>query len=561
MADLNRFTIRLRLLTLVACLLAFSAALGTFALDRMHRVDDLSQELADRWLVSTKSIATAEVAVVDAQKRFLRRLLTSGVEGTAEARGFADAAEHAEAALAAYRTHIASETEQKLFDEVMRLWQAYRAATAAAFGQRDAAEAGRGSAPDFREAERLNHRIEETIDRLLAFEVAGGKAAAERADAIFTRSQRWTIGAILFAVLAGFAGATLVVRSITAGIRAVSMPMSDLARGDLDAEIPYRGRKTELGIVADALHAFKLALIDKRAADEAAARDAEAKLLRANRLDDLTRRFEDQVGRLSQLLSASATEMEATAQSMSAIAEETDRQAVAVAAASEQASTNVHTVAGASEELAASIHEIAGRVAQSAEMAARAVEQANRTDATVRDLATAGEKIGSVLELITSIARQTNLLALNATIEAARAGDAGKGFAVVATEVKNLAGQTATATEEIAGQIGAIQSTTRSAVEAIQGIGATIEQISQIAAAIASAVEQQRAATEEISRNVQEAARGTQEVTSNIAGVKQASADAGAAASQVLSAAGGLAEQSETLNDEVRTFIDGVRAA
>ena len=559
MIDLNRFTIKLRLLAVVAFLVTLTGILGAVALHRMHQIDALSQELADRWLISTRSVAAAEVAIVDAQKRFLSRLLTSGAEGAEEERAFAADVDHAEKALAAYAAHIASEFEQQLFDQVMVLWRDYRSVTGAALAERR--NAATAPVTDVREAGRLNTRMEELLERLMAFEVAGGQAAAHEADEIYEASRGWMIAAIAVSVLVGFGAALIVIRSITSGIRAVSMPMTRLSEGDLDAEIPYRGQKTELGIGANALHSFKLALIEKRRADEAAALEAARKLERAKRLDELTNRFESQVGRLSQLLSSSATEMEATAQSMSAIAEETDRQAVAVAGASEQTSANVQTVAGASEELSASIHEIANRVAQSAEMAARAVDEAQRTNATVRDLAAASERIGSVLELISSIASQTNLLALNATIEAARAGDAGKGFAVVATEVKNLASQTAKATEEIAGQIGAIQTTTHTAVGAIQGIGKTIDQISEIATAIASAVEEQRAATGEIARNVQEAARGTQEVTNNIAGVKQASMDAGAAATQVLTAAGGLAEQSETLNEEVRAFISGVKAA
>src|SRR5690606_8403400 len=156
---------------------------------------------------------------------------------------------------------------------------------------------------------------------------------------------------------------------------------------------------------------------------------------------------------------------------------------------------------------------------------------------------------------------QTNLLALNATIEAARAGEAGKGFAVVASEVKNLANETAKATDEITGQIAGIQQATRDAVDAIQAIGETIGRINEIATTIASAVEEQGAATQEIARNVQQAAAGTQEVSSNIAGVTQAAGDTGSAASQMLAASGELARQGDVLSDEVGKFLQAVRAA
>jgi methyl-accepting chemotaxis protein len=194
-------------------------------------------------------------------------------------------------------------------------------------------------------------------------------------------------------------------------------------------------------------------------------------------------------------------------------------------------------------------------------MTAKAVSDAQRTDAIVRALAEGAQKIGDVVGLITSIAGQTNLLALNATIEAARAGDAGKGFAVVASEVKSLANQTGRATEEIAAQITQIQNATKEAVEAIRGIAETIEQVSAIATTIASAVEEQGAATAEIARNVQQTAHATREVTVNIGGMSQAASETGQAASQVLSVATDVSHQAENLSTEVGGFVAEVRAA
>ena len=189
-------------------------------------------------------------------------------------------------------------------------------------------------------------------------------------------------------------------------------------------------------------------------------------------------------------------------------------------------------MASATEELTSSISEIGRQVAQSTEIAARAVENARRTGDTARSLAEGAQKIGDVVTLIQSIAAQTNLLALNATIEAARAGEAGRGFAVVASEVKSLAGQTAKATTEISEQIAAIQAASDETVTAIRNVANVIAEIDQIGIAIASAIEQQGSATKEISRSVQEAARGTQEVNSNISGVQKAADDTGSAASR-----------------------------
>ena len=260
-------------------------------------------------------------------------------------------------------------------------------------------------------------------------------------------------------------------------------------------------------------------------------------------------------------VSSASTEMRATAEGMSATAEETSRQATAVAAASEQATANVQTVASAAEEMSASVGEINRQVAQSSEIANRANAEASRTNETVQGLADAASKIGEVVNLISDIAEQTNLLALNATIEAARAGEAGKGFAVVASEVKNLATQTAKATEEIAAQVTDMQSVTGDAVDAIKNIADTIGEINAIADTIATAVGEQGTATQEIAENTQQAATGTQEVSSNITGVTQAASETGSSAQEVLSAADELSKQGEQLSAEVEAFLNQVKAA
>jgi methyl-accepting chemotaxis protein len=211
--------------------------------------------------------------------------------------------------------------------------------------------------------------------------------------------------------------------------------------------------------------------------------------------------------------------------------------------------------------LSSSITEISQRVAQAASVADKAAADGQRTNDTVQGLAAAAHKIGEVIDLINQIASQTNLLALNATIEAARAGEAGKGFAVVASEVKSLASQTAKATDEIGAQISAIQAETNQVVGNIESIRSTIMEVNEISSSIAAAVEQQGAATQAIAHSVQEAASGTDQVSQNISGVTEATAETGQAAGLVLQSSGRLTQKLQSLQDEVSTFVAGVRAA
>ncbi|WP_043539740.1 methyl-accepting chemotaxis protein [Salinarimonas rosea] len=365
-----------------------------------------------------------------------------------------------------------------------------------------------------------------------------------------------------FAVVLGGALAFVFGRIIAKPLVGMTGAMQRIADGDLEADIPGRGRGDEIGAMAGALSVFRDALArNRRMEDEARERDARAAVEKRRAMAALADEFESKVGILVRSLGASATEMEATARSMSATAEETNAQSTAVASAASQTSSNVQAVATATEELAASAGEIGGQVGLTATRSSEAMEAARITNASVQDLSDAARSIGEVIDLIRTIAEQTNLLALNATIEAARAGEAGKGFAVVAAEVKALAGQTGKATDEIAAQIARVQGTTDQVVTAIADIAKTIEDMNGVAIQVASAVEEQQAATREIARNVNEAARGTEHVTGNIVQVREAATATGSAAAQVLASANELAQAADMLSGEMNTFLATVRAA
>jgi methyl-accepting chemotaxis protein len=339
--------------------------------------------------------------------------------------------------------------------------------------------------------------------------------------------------------------------------------LGKMAGGELDVEIPGAARGDEIGDIAKTVVVIR-ENADHRAREETeqkAHQDEMAALQRKQEMQKLADAFEGAVGRIVEAVSSASTELEASASKMAHTAEEAEKLTAAVAGASEIATSNVQSVASATEEMASSIHEISRQVQDSSRIASSAVQQANKTNDRINQLATAAQRIGDVVDLINTIAGQTNLLALNATIEAARAGEAGRGFAVVAAEVKALAEQTAKATDEISQQISGMQSATEESVSAIKEIGTTIGQMSEISSAIASAVEQQGSATQEISRNVQQAAQGTMQVSANIADVERGAAETGMSSSQVLAAARSLSSDSNQLKTEVARFLSSVRAA
>jgi methyl-accepting chemotaxis protein len=450
------------------------------------------------------------------------------------------------------QTSLDAATKAKLSSEMDAYQSSFRdyAKTAEVLGS----EAGRLS--------ELFSGMEPTLEAVFQF-AAEGMVAAEKQFAE-SRSAVWSffMGALgvslALALLLGF----LISRSITGPLGRMTETMSGLAEGDTSTEVPYTSSSNELGRMARAIEVFRVNAIRNRELEaEQARRDQLAAAERRQLMQSIADEFDANVGEIVETVSAASTELSATAGAMAEVSSATNERAMTVSAAAEQASANVQMVASATEEMSASVNEINAQVERASVVAKRASGDVARTAEQMEALARMADRIGEVISLISDIAAQTNLLALNATIESARAGEAGKGFAVVASEVKQLANQTASATDDISKLIAEIQGQTRTSVQAIGSVGQVIRDLDEMAAAIAAAVNEQGATTREVARNVSEAAGGTRHVSANINAVSDAAQETMAASTQMRSSAESLSDQASRMKLEVSRFLANIRAA
>lgn len=367
--------------------------------------------------------------------------------------------------------------------------------------------------------------------------------------------------AVLLAIAAGGLLAVLLSRVITKPTRALTNVMAKLADGDTDIDIPTIDQRDEIGDMSRTVQVFKDNARERLRLEEVNQANQARRAERQTSTEALIINFREQVQGMIGALEYTAHGMNGTATELSDIAQQSASQASDTAQVSEDASMSVENVASAAEELSASISEIGEQVSRTTAIVSNATGAVRETNGKVNSLAEAANKIGEVIVLIRAIAEQTNLLALNATIEAARAGEAGKGFAVVAAEVKELANQTSSATEEISAQISTIQNSTSEAVDAIGSISTTMEEVDGYTQAIASAVSQQGAATNEISGNVLRASDGTKAVLSNMSSLSHAVEQTRGASANILTASGDVSARTDALKQEIDGFLEKVSAA
>ena len=558
-----RISIRLLLVSLSLSLLVSIFAFSWLSYDSAGSLNDNTVEIATNWLPSTRAVNSINTATSDFRIAEGSHILsTDPAEMSRAEKDIRAVDEQIKAMRENYEGLISAADERTMYESFSQKWSLYKELHKTML---DLSRANKNEEASVLFKNDMRVAFDEAsavLEELSEINQKGSLAAYEASSQTF----RTVITAIIVAMtISTLIGATLMVYAImgvTNPIAKITAAMQRLSEGKLDTEIPFAGKRNELGDMAGALATFRdnLAETERMRAEQVETEARNAERMKAERFA-IADQFDAKMGALANSFVQASGEIAQSARNLSATAEETSRQAQSVASAAEEASTNVQTVASGTEELSASIREISSQVGHSAKVAADAANEAEASSAKVNSLATAADQIGDVVDLITNIAEQTNLLALNATIEAARAGEAGRGFAVVAAEVKGLATQTARATEEIGRKIGEIQSATTGTVDSIALIVKTIDDIQEASQAISAAVEQQDAATNEIAANTQQAATGTGEVTRNIEGVGSSAEMTGAASTQMMNLSNQLNEQSAMLQQEVSEFVKTLRTA
>ena len=520
---MNKLTLKIKLALGFGMLLVIIAIMGVMSYTSINKLSDLSDEVAKQ--THKTLLATQVDAGLELQTSATRGYLLSGTDATLKRRE--EGMAQADKAIDELKSLLQTDRGKAALSQVDTGLKELRVLQGRAIELRRGGNVKEATDTLFSEhSTQVRTAVETASDALLGMITVLQENAQKEHEQVEASTVRLITILAILGMLVGLGVAILIVRSITGAIARMVALIEEIAHKNLTVEDMKITSQDEIGKAGMALNQMK---------------------------NNLHQVIESISGTAVQVAGASE-ELSSTSQQITANSEETSAQAKVVSEATAQVSQNLQTVATGAEEMGASIKEIAKNATEAAKIAAAAVKVAETTTMTVSKLGDSSTEIGLVIKVITSIAQQTNLLALNATIEAARAGEAGKGFAVVANEVKELAKETAKATEDISRKIEAIQTDTKAAVEAIGTISGVINQINDISATIATAVEEQNATTNEMSRNVSEAAHGSSEITSNISGVAQAAESTSQGAGDTQKAAQQLVETSAELRRLVEQF-------
>jgi methyl-accepting chemotaxis protein len=518
--------LRTKLMLGFTIVLALTTFLGVFSLSKLAGVRATTVDMAENWLVSIRTLGEMRNEMANMRRfQLCIALSKNDEEKSVSVRSLEMAGEEFKKYEALYLPTIASPEERKLYETIVAASDKFSKSEAE---QERLLQQGKQTAADYTMTTQkdLYDKLSSSIEEDMKLNVSGAGDAEKLSTEIYSSARWWIIGVLLGAVIIGLGLAMFLASLISGPIQEVSEVAQRIADGDLTGKEVAVRSEDEIGNLAASMNKMQSSLI---------------KMITS-------------VAENAQQVANASEEFSAVSQQITTNSEETTAQANVVSSATDQVNRNLQTVATGAEEMSSTIADIAKNATESAHVASEAVKTAESTNATISKLGISSAEIGQVIKVITSIAQQTNLLALNATIEAARAGEAGKGFAVVANEVKELAKQTAKATQDISQKIAAIQSDTKGAVDAIATIGAVINQISDISSTIATAVEEQSATTNEMTRNVSEAAKGSSEITLNIAGVSQAAQGTSSSAHESMKAAQSLAQMSTQLRGLVEQF-------
>ncbi len=501
-------------------------AMGMFAIAQLGKVNASTVEIATNWLPSIRALGELRFDTATVRRDTLNYIVSTGDKKAQFEEKIKNDFNEVVADEKVYEPLISSTEERKIYQEAIDQWSKYVETNAQV---RALAKDGKNSEA-IQLAQSVSGPLFEASAKALAEDVdlndRGAAEAAKQAATTYSSSRFWVIGMLIGAVALGFLTALSLARSIAKSATNMLTMIQEVAANNLTIDDMEIASQDEVGQACSALNSMK------------------------NNLHGVIQ----SISETAQHVAAASEELSSTSQQISANSEETSAQAGVVSQAAQQVSTNLQSVSTGGEEMTSTIQSIASNAHEAATVASNAVQTAQAANATVQKLGDSSAEVGEVIKVITSIAQQTNLLALNATIEAARAGEAGKGFAVVANEVKELAKQTAKATEDISRKITAIQTDTKGAVDAIGSITGVIGQINDISGTIATAVEEQSATTNEMTRNVADAAKGSGEITRNIAGVAEAARGTSTSAQESQKAADELAELAVQLRGLVGKF-------